>query len=79
VSLVSDPRGLGDHVAGLDLAAHTQAEYHFLLDRYVDAATLAKATTIAGRWGVHPHEVLIATGRLKELSSQFSHARLPLR
>jgi len=65
VSLVSDPRGLEDRVAGLDLTAHTQAEYHFLIDRYVDAATLAKATAIAGRWGVRPHDVLIATGRLK--------------
>lgn len=65
VSLVSDPHGLQGRVAGLDFTPNSQAEYHFLLDRYVDAATLTKAIAIAERWGVRPHEVLIATGRLK--------------
>ncbi|MGH6735113.1 MAG: glycosyltransferase [Methyloceanibacter sp.] len=41
-----------------------EAEYHFLLGRYIDAATLARASALAARWGVHPHEVLIANGWL---------------
>ena len=41
------------------------ADYDFLLGRYVDAATLARATTLAARAGVEPHEVLIAQGWLK--------------
>ena len=41
------------------------ADYDFLLGRYVDAATLARATMLAARSGVEPHEVLIAQGWLK--------------
>lgn len=40
------------------------AEYHFLLGRFIDAATLARATALAARWGVEPHDVLIANGWL---------------
>ncbi|MEZ5874367.1 MAG: glycosyltransferase family 2 protein [Hyphomicrobiales bacterium] len=47
-----DPRGTAD------------AEYHFLLERLVDASTLHRATALAARWGVEPHDVLIATGWL---------------
>ena len=41
-----------------------RSEYAFLLGRFVDSATLARAEAIAARWGVHPHEVLIANGWL---------------
>ena len=41
------------------------ADYDFLLGRYVDAATLTRATMLAARSGVEPHEVLIAQGWLK--------------
>jgi cellulose synthase/poly-beta-1,6-N-acetylglucosamine synthase-like glycosyltransferase len=40
------------------------AEYGFLLGRFIDQATLARANAIALRWGVHPHEVMIANGWL---------------
>lgn len=39
-------------------------EYRFLVGRFIDSATLARATAIAARWGVHPHEVMIANGWL---------------
>jgi hypothetical protein len=39
-------------------------EYGFLVGRFIDEATLARATAIAARWGVHPHEVMIANGWL---------------
>jgi glycosyltransferase XagB len=45
-------------------SAPLQAEYAFLLGRYIDSATLARANEIALRWGVHPHEVMIANGWL---------------
>jgi hypothetical protein len=48
------------------------AEYGFLLGRYIDEATLTRAQTIARRWGVHPHEVLIANGWLK--AEDYYHA-----
>jgi glycosyltransferase XagB len=41
-----------------------EQEYGFLVGRFIDSATLARATAIAARWGVHPHEVLIANGWL---------------
>jgi len=47
-----------------DLLPH--ADYDFLLGRYVDAATLARATMLAARSGVEPHEVLIAQGWLRQ-------------
>jgi cellulose synthase/poly-beta-1,6-N-acetylglucosamine synthase-like glycosyltransferase len=40
------------------------SEYGFLVGRFIDEATLARATAIAARWGVHPHEVMIANGWL---------------
>src|SRR4029078_733409 len=42
--------------------AQPQREYDFLLGRFIDSATLARADAIAARWGVPPHAVLIATG-----------------
>jgi cellulose synthase/poly-beta-1,6-N-acetylglucosamine synthase-like glycosyltransferase len=38
------------------------SDYGFLLGSLVDQATLERAEALAERWGVHPHEVLIATG-----------------
>ena len=40
------------------------SEYAFLLGRFIDSATLARAEAIATAPGVHPHEVLIAHGWL---------------
>ena len=39
-------------------------DYQFLLNGFVDGATLNQASLIAADWGVLPHQVLIATGRL---------------
>jgi cellulose synthase/poly-beta-1,6-N-acetylglucosamine synthase-like glycosyltransferase len=46
------------------LKALRRSEYDFLLGRCIDRATLARAEAIASRWGVHPHQVLIANGWL---------------
>ena len=43
----------------------TQSEYDFLLGRFIDRATVARASAIARQWGVHPHEVMIANGWLE--------------
>lgn len=43
-----------------------EAEYDFLLGRHINAATLSHACVLADRWGVHPHQVLIANGWLTE-------------
>jgi cellulose synthase/poly-beta-1,6-N-acetylglucosamine synthase-like glycosyltransferase len=48
------------------LTALPRSEYDFLLGRYIDTATLARANALAARWGVHPHEVMIANGWLAE-------------
>jgi len=45
--------------------APLQSEYGFLVGRFIDQATLARASAIAGQWGVHPHEVMIANGWLE--------------
>ena len=50
--------------AGAQLLA--EPEYHFLVGRFIDAATLARASALAARWGVHPHDVMIANGWLAE-------------
>ena len=42
-----------------------QSEYCFLVGRFIDQATLARASAIARHWGVHPHEVMIANGWLE--------------
>ncbi len=42
-----------------------QSEYEFLVGHLIDAATLARATEIAARTNVHPHDVLIANGWIK--------------
>jgi hypothetical protein len=42
-----------------------QSEYEFLVGRLIDASTLARATEIAARTNVHPHDVLIANGWIK--------------
>ena len=44
--------------------APAPSEYDFLLGRFIDQATLARAKAIAVRWGVHPHEAMIANGWL---------------
>lgn len=46
------------------LTSFPRSEYDFLLGRYIDEATLARANAIALHWGVHPHEVMIANGWL---------------
>jgi cellulose synthase/poly-beta-1,6-N-acetylglucosamine synthase-like glycosyltransferase len=46
------------------LKALPRSEYAFLLGRFMDSATLARAEAIAAASGVHPHEVLIAHGWL---------------
>ncbi len=43
-------------------APNSAAEYDFVLGKLVDRATLAKAERLARQWGVHTHEVLVATG-----------------
>ena len=64
--LVADTRRIERRLARLGAweSAQPQSEYYFLLGRFIDAATLARATAIAAHWGVHPHEVLIANGWL---------------
>jgi hypothetical protein len=42
-----------------------QSEYGFLVGRFIDQATLARASALARQWGVHPHEVMIANGWLE--------------
>ncbi len=59
-------------VAGPDLRARVasmarvpaDAEYQFLIGRFIDAETLAQACRLAAQWGVQPHDVLIANGWL---------------
>ncbi|MCB1442462.1 MAG: glycosyltransferase [Methyloceanibacter sp.] len=41
-------------------------EYGFLLGTHIDHATLSRACAVAREWGVYPHEVLIAEGRITE-------------
>jgi hypothetical protein len=66
VLLVAETSGLKRRLA--QLSAHPRRlpgqEYRFLVGRFIDSATLERATAMAARWGVHPHEVLIATGWL---------------
>lgn len=51
-------------------AQHTDApplsasDYAFLLERFVDRATLHRAEALAKKWGVLPHAVVIANGWL---------------
>ncbi|MFD0988223.1 hypothetical protein [Methyloligella solikamskensis] len=40
------------------------ADYAFLLNGTIDRATLARGVALGARWGVSPHEALIATGWL---------------
>jgi hypothetical protein len=49
---------------GATQRAQPTSDYHFLAGRFIDEATLARASAIAARWGVHPHEVMIANGWL---------------
>ena len=64
VSAVAGSFRSGRQRAHLASGALRRSEYAFLLGRFVDSATLARAEAIAARWGVHPHEVLIANGLL---------------
>ncbi len=41
-----------------------EPDYHFLLNSLIDETALLEASRSAAEWGVLPHEVLIATGRL---------------
>ncbi|WP_158008250.1 glycosyltransferase family 2 protein [Methyloceanibacter methanicus] len=57
-------------------------EYGFLLGPHLDLATLAHACRVAERWGVHPHEVLIASGCIDEatyVSALGTSAGVPFR
>ena len=40
------------------------SDYAFLLERFVDRATLHRAEALAQKWGVLPHAVMIANGLL---------------
>lgn len=52
--------------SGDDAPLPVAAEYGFLLGPHLDRETLADAYRVAERWGVYPHEVLIASGRISE-------------
>jgi hypothetical protein len=58
VFLVADTRRIAARLARLSATprAEPKSEYHFLLGRFIDKATLARADALAARWGVHPHE-----------------------
>ncbi len=62
--LAGDTAALKRRIAQLSArpSPSPEQDYHFLVGRLIDSATLARATAIAGRWGVHPHEVMIANG-----------------
>jgi glycosyltransferase XagB len=66
VALVAGSRRAGEQLARFAArqSAPLHSEYGFLLGRFIDEATLARANAIAWRWGVHPHEVMIANGWL---------------
>jgi len=49
---------------GATQRAQSTSDYHFLAGRFIDEATLARASAIAARWGVLPHQALIANGWL---------------
>src|SRR5919108_3300126 len=56
------------------------AEYEFLVGRLIDRATLERAIGTAHRWGVAPHEVLIALGwiaRESYVAALAQHLRIP--
>ena len=66
VSLVGESRIWGGQARFIArLISRPLSEYDFLLGRFIDQATLARACAIAQRWGVHPHEVMIANGWLE--------------
>jgi len=66
VLLVAERSGLKLRLARLSASPNAlpEQEYRFLVGRFIDSATLARATAIAAQWGVHPHEVMIANGWL---------------
>jgi hypothetical protein len=53
----AETSGLKRRLARLDATPSTvpEQEYRFLLGRFVDSATLARANALAICWGVHPH------------------------
>jgi len=67
VSLVAESRRSEGQLARVAArqSSPLQSEYGFLVGRFIDQATLARASAIASRWGVHPHEVMIANGWLE--------------
>lgn len=52
--------------APADAPLSASVEYSFLAGTQLSPAALAHACRLAARWGVQPHEVLIATGHLTE-------------
>jgi glycosyltransferase XagB len=47
-----------------DASLLSASDYSFLLERFVDRATLHRAEALAKKWGVLPHAVMIANGWL---------------
>jgi len=47
-----------------DASPLSRSDYDFLLERFVDRATLHRAEALAKKWGVLPHAVMIANGWL---------------
>ena len=47
-----------------DASPLSPSDYAFLLERFVDRATLHRAEALAKKWGVLPHAVMIANGWL---------------
>ena len=67
VSLVFQRRPRGRSVAArASCAVPGEAEYQFLLGRFVDRPTLSCACAVAQQWGVNPHDVLIANGWISQ-------------
>jgi hypothetical protein len=62
--VVNRPAGGSGLRVAADASDPATTEYHFLLGRFIDTATLARASALAAQWGVHPHDVLIANGWL---------------
>jgi hypothetical protein len=66
VSLVAESRPSEGQLARFTAreSGALHSEYGFLVGRFIDQATLVRASALAARWGVHPHEVMIANGWL---------------
>jgi hypothetical protein len=51
-----------------DASLLSASDYAFLLERFVDRATLHRAEALAKKWGVLPHAVMIANGWLSAVT-----------